>query len=816
MLRSIGMGGAMSAIGLVLATAPGLAHAQTAGEPLAEVDEVVVTARKRTETLTEVPAAISAITAADRKVLVLDAMKDYLRQAPSATLVTSGPEYLQDITIRGQGSGRLGFSEAATGLFKDGLYNAGGGFGGRALSRLDFLDSQHIEILRGPQGALYGRNSVGGAVNVVSQTPTEILGGSFTARYSDPERTGLEGVFNLPLIEDTLGLRVAALYDDQRGGFIKNLTTGNYLDAQTVKGLRAIARWTPSDVTEVNLTYERYDSDIPAFGSLGRRTTRSDGTAMDPSAWTRADMNREGRASIVEDSVYVAVEHDLGFADLTFKAGWKGRDAGRRNEDSDHFAGQSGIDVAPGAAVLTPDYTVGQFEDYSRTVAQLYLSSKDGGPLTWLIGAEYLASDNDITVDPYLCPAYTGVAQPVTAGCFVGQAGALTGAALSVRSAARLGLNHDAFTEELRSPSLFGSLEYKLTEKTTIGVEARIQRDTKDFTFERYSKDPLTFFGAGAVPAGMMAVTMSDPDGAAGPLPAGPVIFCPPTLDASTCAPGNEAVQANARREWTFFTPTVTLRHRFDNGANVYGRFATGYRPGGFNTNLPPTTVRSQISQQLLYDPEYAYSYEVGAKGRWMGVQLAGALYYTWTNNVQVVSAPSSLSRGFILQNAGDAHVAGYELEARRNFRFGASDLTLTAALSGQMGEFESGSKAKLDLNGDGIPDDADLGGREVPRLRDYQLSINATYNFPITDTLRGFVSGGLQTADGGFENPDNVRPYASYTQLDARVGVRNDRLRVSAFGRNLTDETYVTNLVNTNEFYSDPRVIGVELGVEF
>ena len=299
MLRSIGMGGAMSAIGLVLATAPGLAHAQTAGEPLAEVDEVVVTARKRTETLTEVPAAISAITAADRKVLVLDAMKDYLRQAPSATLVTSGPEYLQDITIRGQGSGRLGFSEAATGLFKDGLYNAGGGFGGRALSRLDFLDSQHIEILRGPQGALYGRNSVGGAVNVVSQTPTEILGGSFTARYSDPERTGLEGVFNLPLIEDTLGLRVAALYDDQRGGFIKNLTTGNYLDAQTVKGLRAIARWTPSDVTEVNLTYERYDSDIPAFGSLGRRTTRSDGTAMDPSAWTRADMNREGRASIV-------------------------------------------------------------------------------------------------------------------------------------------------------------------------------------------------------------------------------------------------------------------------------------------------------------------------------------------------------------------------------------------------------------------------------------------------------------------------------------------------------------------------------------
>ena len=82
--------------------------------------------------------------------------------------------------------------------------------------------------------------------------------------------------------------------------------------------------------------------------------------------------------------------------------------------------------------------------------------------------------------------------------------------------------------------------------------------------------------------------------------------------------------------------------------------------------------------------------------------------------------------------------------------------------------------------------------------------------------SLRGFLSGGLQTADGGFENPDNVRPYAGYTQLDARVGIRNDRMRLSVYGRNLTDKTYVTNLVNTNEFYSDPRVVGVELGLEF
>lgn len=814
MLRATGRGGLMTALGLVLAAAPATTWASQAD--VQALDEIVVTARKRTETLVEVPAAISAITAQERRNLVLDGMKDYLRQAPSATLVTSGPEYLQDISIRGQGSGRLGFSEAATGLYKEGLYNAGGGFGGRSLSRMDLLDLERLEVLRGPQGALYGRNSVGGAVNIVGHAPEQTIGGEVTVRYSQPRRAAVEAVLNLPVVKDKLALRVAGLYDDQDGGFIENTTTGHKIDWQTYKGARAGLRWTPGSATTVDLTYERYESDTPAFSSLGRRPVRVDGSVLDASRWTRADLDREGRARITEDSVYLTAKHDYGFAELTAKVGWKARDAGRDNEDNDHFAGHSGIDVAPGAAVLTPDYTLGQFEGYSRFVAQAYLSSKGEGRLTWLAGVEFLKTSDDVVIDPYLCPAYTGASQASAAGCAVGQVGTLTGTAASVRSAARLAVNRDAFSETLKSPSLFGSLEYKISDATTLGVEARLQRDKKSFWFERYAKDPLVYFGGGATPTGLMAAITVDPDGAGGLLPASSVQFCPPTVTGPACAAGNETVRVEAERRWTFVTPTVTLRHRFDNGVNVYGRFATGYRPGGFNSNLPPTTVRSQIAQQLLYDPEYAYSYEAGAKGRWKGVQLSAAIYYTWTNNVQVVSAPSSLSRGFILQNAGDAHISGYEIEARRRFLLGASDLTLAATLSGQRGKFEDGAKAKLDLNGDGLPDDADLSGNEVPRLRDYQLAVNATYTFPLGGGWRGFASAGLQMADGGFENPDNSRSYQGYGLIDARIGVRSDRLRLSVFGRNLGDKTYLANIVSVNEFYTDPRVVGVELGWEF
>lgn len=804
------LAGTALVLALAASMAPVAAVAQEGGAT--EVGEVVITSRKRDEALSEAPVAVTAISAANRADLVLDDLDDFLRQAPGATLVASGPQYLNDITIRGQGSGRLGFSEAATGLYRDGLYMAGGGFGGRSLGRLDFFDVDQVEILRGPQGALFGRNSVGGAINIVSQAPIDGFEGGITLRYSDPERTEIEGTVNAALVPGVLAIRLGGFTDDQRAGFTRNLTTGHDLDVQSADGFRGSLRWTPTEALGVDLVYESSSSDAAAF-LLGRRPLRADGTPLDPSPRERVEIDREGGSLIENENLFLTVNYDLDFADLTVKVSTTNRDAFRDNEDNDHFAGHSGIDVAPGAAILTPDYTVGQFEDYQRTVLQAYLAGEPGERLTWLIGVEYVRSEDNVELDPRLCPAYTGAAQPVVPGCFVGQAGTLTGVPASVRSAGRLTLTHDNFREELTSPSLFGSLDIRFDDATTLGIEARVQRDEKDYEFQRYSEDPLVFFGAGAAPAGLMAGIAIDPDGA-GPLTAQPVQFCPPGL--ATCAAGRETVEFAAGAERTFVTPTVTLRHRFSPTSNGYLRFATGYRPGGFNTNLGPTTVRSQFLEQVLYGPEYAYSYEAGWKGKLFGFNVAAAAFYTWTNEVQLVSAPSALSRGLILQNAGDAHVYGYEVEARRTFEVGPGFVSLALALSGQKGEFEEGATALVDTNGDGVPDVLDLEGNEVPRLRDYQLTLNAAYNFPITGNLRGFVSGSYQRASGGFETPANDRPYEDYQLFDARIGLRSENIRFSIFGRNLSDEEYIVNILSTNEYYNQPRVIGAELTLDF
>ncbi len=477
------------------------------------------------------------------------------------------------------------------------------------------------------------------------------------------------------------------------------------------------------------------------------------------------------------------------------------RDGQRTNEDDDHFAGLSLTDVVFGAGVGVPDYSRAQFEVYDREVYQAMLTSTGNGGLNWLVGVEFLRSGDDVVTEPLDCLAYTGVLQASVPGCFVGTSGALAGTSLTARTAGRRAMNNDTFEEDLESLSLFASIDAQLGESWTLGAEMRVQQDRRDYFFQRWSEDPLVYFGSGAVPAGLSA-----PLGGSG---VNTVQFCPPTLAAPACAAGNETAVVNSSIDETFYTPTLTLRWNFAEEQNIYWRFATGYRSGGFNTNLPPTTIRSALDDALTYDAEFAYNYEMGWKGELFGFSGEAALFYTWTNNVQAVTAPVAGATGFVISNAGDAHVYGFEAEARRVFEVGPGRLITSVAYSTLAGEFEEGASVP---NQSGI---VDLEGLEVPRLRDYQVTVNLLYSAPIGG-LRGFAGVSGQFADGGFENPDNSREYAGYELYDARLGLEGGHWRLSLFGRNLTDEQYVLNVVNTNEFWSQPRTYGAELTLRY
>jgi outer membrane receptor protein involved in Fe transport len=340
-----------------------------------------------------------------------------------------------------------------------------------------------------------------------------------------------------------------------------------------------------------------------------------------------------------------------------------------------------------------------------------------------------------------------------------------------------------------------------------------VQQDKKTLDFQRFSQDPLVFFGAGAVPAGRQPERLINNQ---------PAQFCPPSISGTPACVADDGISRDtlvlaAERSWTRFTPAASLKYDFSPDHAVYARFATGYRPGGFNTTTPNGLPRQQILELLSFDPETIRSYELGYRGRpARGFMLNVAAYYNRTKDLQIVSTPSAQSRGFILQNAGTSEVYGAELEAQQRILFEGGSLTLRAAFSLMGGKFGEGTSALLDNDGDGIPERIDLSGGAVPRLRDYQAAVSATFDRRISQTLRFNSTLSLQSAEGGFENPGNSRAYEGYTLVDARIGLATENIRFSIFAKNLFDERRRLNQIASNDYYSEPRVLGAELRFNF
>jgi len=713
--------------GLVIVTGICQSTPVAAQEGAAELtlDEIVVRARKRDERLSDIPSAISVLTDADRDVLVLDDMADYLRQLPGVILVSAGPQYLSDISIRGQGGGRLGFSESATGIYRNGLYIGGGGFGGRSLSRMDFFDMESFEVYKGPQGALYGRNAVGGAVNVVSKRPSNQLEGWAKLGFDNYERSIVEGVVNAPIIDDRLALRFGGYWQEQDGGQITDINTGATLDRGEQKGARLSVEARPTDSLTIALTAEYRESEAAAFSSLGFREFRTDGAALDPSRFER-DVSTDGRVEIEESAIYLEIDWQTAVGDLHAGFSYKNRDGARIADDFDHFIGWQNRAFGGVSVDLLSD----QVEDFSRLGGDIYLASRDDASRwNWLLGIEFQSFDDDV--------------ETIISG------NGVVGGLNNLRRT-------DTSNDELASLAVFGSADVDLTDRWNLALEARVQKDSKDFTFDRVPE---------TAPTGALAIV--------------------------------------DEKDWTRTTPGATLSYKMSDAHLVYGRIATGYRPGGFNTGIP--TDIAGAGNLIAYEPEYTKSAELGWKGPLFGraIRADVAVYYAQTEDVQAVTAPSLTTNGFILQNAGDNDTWGVEFQARGSFEVGPGKLRFTLGLAANDGEWNTGSAV---ISGG---EDIDISGARINRTRDLIANLNLAYTYSLSESLRAAISVGYQHEDGGVENVTGTRELESYDLFDARVSLAAERWNVSIYGKNLTDNIYRLQQVNLNNYFNQRRVWG-------
>jgi len=441
---------------LVLVTAmavPALLHAQDVGPQDDGLGEIVVTAQKREQSLKDVPIAMSVVDAATIARTRSTDLRDLSRLVPNFSVQRAGS--IDTVLIRGVGGGgrNIGFTTRA-GVYVDGVYA-----GQFASVNQDTLDVERIEVLRGPQGQLFGRNTVSGAVSIVTVKPKDVFEGSIEAGYGNKDLYEVRGMLNLPLAQG-VALRVSAAHRE-RDGFTLNVPTGTDLDNINRDSVRAQLGADLSERLRLDLSADYSRDDTNKL--LGEPITDTFGTGPSP---LPGDFDTPFNRDPVQDAEIAGVAATLVYdlsngIELTSVSGYRRTDWKRSND----------LDYIPA------DFFYFDYHDrFSQFSQELRASFGKGGPLSGVAGLYYF----DETAKSLR--TVSGGAQVALLGLGVGPG---VGASVSA-------------TVLTRSFAGFAAVDWKASETVTVNIGGRYTHER--LTLRDYSTFGPAAFGLGPVP----------------------------------------------------------------------------------------------------------------------------------------------------------------------------------------------------------------------------------------------------------------------------------------------------------------------------
>ena len=371
------------------------------------VEEIVVTARHRAENLQEVPDAITAFSAAEIERLGIDSFEAYVNQTPNFIARQGFRAGVVFVTIRGITTGQQGFppiSYTVDGI-KAGMLDA--------LNPGTLFDLERIEVLRGPQGALYGNGAIAGAVNVVTKGPRDEFGGEARVSYAEGNDLTLKGTVSGPIVDDRVSFRLTGFLRDSDG--LIDSTTGDDIDFVDQGSFRAQLLFTPSEILSIDLRASY--SDVNAGAAMQERfETFEQVNSFSSRDFTvdRGIIGEENRESI---EVAAKIDIELPFATLTSATSFV--DLEQDIYGSVSWARPPSIGEPPGVSLFGPIFgenaMPGQPIDHYQDLADnfevffqdLRLTSADDGPVRWIAGVELLerTAVNHLDVGLVLAPA---------------------------------------------------------------------------------------------------------------------------------------------------------------------------------------------------------------------------------------------------------------------------------------------------------------------------------------------------------------------------------------------------------------------------
>lgn len=257
-LLAIGASSAVLGAAALGAAAPALAQTQVPARPASDtmIEELVVTAQKKEEALQDVPIAVSAFSQDSLEAQRIDGGPNLQQAIPNVSFGKSNFTNSFNFQIRGIGSKGVGVS-ADNGV---GVHLNNAPLQASNLFEAEFYDVERVEVLRGPQGTLYGRNATGGVVNIITAKPTDRFEGLLRAEYGNFDSKRLRGTVNIPIVEEKMALRIAGALI-QRDGFVTNTFNGHKVDDRDIYSTRVSLAVNPNEKLRVNLMWEHFNED---------------------------------------------------------------------------------------------------------------------------------------------------------------------------------------------------------------------------------------------------------------------------------------------------------------------------------------------------------------------------------------------------------------------------------------------------------------------------------------------------------------------------------------------------------------------------
>lgn len=703
------------------------------------MEEVVVTARKREESLMDAPLSVSALSTSDLTRFQVDDLGDIQNIIPNLSL-NMGDAANAVIYIRGVGQrDSLSFADPGVGVYLDDVYM------GRAQgSFLDVVDVERIEVLRGPQGTLYGRNTIGGAIKYVSAGPTEIPFLQAEASIGNYNEYMLKATWSGPLTDDGNLLARLSLAHVAHDGYNDNAFTGaddTDGDKRTFAG-RLHLQYSPREDLSFNLTLDRSVND-PERSITPARVTGGPTLVQQTSGFQRTDNPFKVEANF-NDAERLKVE-GIGFTmdyQLSDAVGFKSITSFRQLEHETHIdLDGTGFEI----------FGVFVDQDQEQFSEELQLSYDAGGSVKALAGFYYFSED-DVTPD--------GISntEPIDfsggAGLFFSPYGTVSENDQSVEAVA-----------------VFGEVSWFITPALEFTVGARYTHESKNL--QRKACQALGAFG-------MVLPTIED---------------CNPPMNSSNPF----ALNLDLDENFSKFTPKAGISYRLGESGLTYFTYARGFKSGGFDGRIGYNGASDDgavNTQAMPYDPEIADTFEFGWKSSFADerLRLSAAAFYNDYKDLQLSSFSATPTGGFatVFTNAGKAENWGFEAEVLAN---PAPDFLVSFSV----GYLEAEYKKFINSANQDVSD-------TLTPINSPELTGNLGFQYRHPLGFAHLILGAdISYRSDYFVDINNLDALQQddFALINASVGLEseNGKWNVSFGVKNLTDEEYITHGFNLTAF---------------